>query len=200
MNNTPLVEKFTDLTHRIRQLKPASGKTVIVGIGGPGGSGKSTFAHRLSEHLDGAKIVTTDDFSSWDDPLEGWRPRLIEQLLAPLADGRDASYQRYNWTERKLAEWRTITPDPIIILEGVNATCQLFEPYLAYKIWIDCPRDVRLARGLERDGQEAHQQWLDWMAEEDTYIEKEMPYLKADLIVDGNPSLRHDAKQEYIRL
>jgi hypothetical protein len=42
-----------------------------------------------------------------------------------------------------------------------------------------------LRRGLARDGQQARDQWLGWMAEEDAYVQRERPDLNADLVVSG---------------
>ena len=48
---------------------PRTGATKLVGIDGHGGSGKSTLAELLADHL-GAEIIHTDDFASWEEPLE----------------------------------------------------------------------------------------------------------------------------------
>ncbi|MFD9627597.1 hypothetical protein [Peribacillus muralis] len=41
-----------------------------------------------------------------------------------------------------------------------------------FTIWVECPRDQRLERGLERDGEEARQMWEhNWMIQEDYYVE-----------------------------
>lgn len=66
-------------------------KTRIVAIDGRGGAGKSTLAARLSELLGGAPVVHTDDFASWDNPIDWW-PELLAQVLEPLARGDAASF------------------------------------------------------------------------------------------------------------
>jgi uridine kinase len=158
--------------------------TRIVAVDGPGGAGKSTLAGRLSAALGNAPIVHTDDFASWDNPLDWW-PRLIEQVLKPLALNRDARYQRYDWTGRRLAEWHGLEPADYLILEGVSASRKAFKPYLTYSVWIDTPREDRLRRGLERDGQAMRGQWEQWMREEDAYIAREHPEETADVVVSG---------------
>lgn len=40
----------------------ALGRPVIIGIGGPGGSGKSSFSHALAKHLDDAQLLPLDDY------------------------------------------------------------------------------------------------------------------------------------------
>jgi uridine kinase len=52
---------------------------------------------------------------------------------------------------------------------------------------VDCPRDIRLSRGLERDGQESRDMWEKvWMVSEDIYVNSHKPYERADLVVDGS--------------
>lgn len=90
---------------------------------------------------------------------------------------------------RPLAGWVTVDPHDFVILEGVTASRAAFRPYLAYKIWVDAPRDLRLRRGIERDGESAREQWKEWMESEDRYIEAERPREHADLVLPGDTNL-----------
>ena len=76
---------------------PARMTTKLIAIDGPGGAGKSALAELLSDALGGAPIVHTDDFASWENPLEWW-PRLISQVLEPLSVNQSGRYQRYDWS------------------------------------------------------------------------------------------------------
>jgi uridine kinase len=60
-----------------------------------------------------------------------------------------------------------------------------FAPYLAFRVWVKTPRQERLLRGLERDGQDALGLWREWMAREDEYIAAERPQERAELVVSG---------------
>lgn len=62
------VHTFHELASHFQRLPGA--RPLLVAVDGPGGSGKSTFARRLSAALGGAPIVPTDDFASADTPLE----------------------------------------------------------------------------------------------------------------------------------
>jgi hypothetical protein len=106
-------------------------------------------AHRAG--LD-AQVVCTDDFASWDHPLEWWR-RLIEQVLEPLSRDEPGRFQRYDCDARQLAEWREVPVAPLLILEGVSSSRAAFGPYLAFRVWVSASRQERLRRGLERDRQ-----------------------------------------------
>jgi uridine kinase len=157
--------------------------TRIVAIDGPGGAGKSTLARLLARELD-APIIETDDFASWENPVDWW-PELLERALKPLAAGKPASYRPASWGGEE-REQLLIEPAPFVILEGVTASRQAFRPFLAYSIWIETPRDLRLKRGLERDGEQARAQWEQWMEEEDRYVERERPADHADCVLNGD--------------
>ena len=62
-------------------------------------------------------------------------------------------------------------------------------PYVTYSIWVDAPAEVRLQRGLDRDGPAALEQWQAWMAEEDEYRSRERPDERADLVIRGDRDL-----------
>jgi uridine kinase len=175
------------LAEAIRSSRaPAGVETCFVAIDGPGGSGKSSLARVLAAELD-AQIIQTDDFASWDNPVDWW-PELIARALQPLAAGRPARYQPTSW-EGEEKQPLQIEPSAFVILEGVTASREAFRPYLAYSIWIETPRAVRLSRGLERDGEQARAQWEQWMAEEDRYVERERPAEHADCVLPGDESL-----------
>ena len=181
-----MILSLSDIAARVAAKdKPDGMTTAIIGIDGCGGSGKSTLAARLAETLD-CPVIHTDDFAQWDNPLN-WYPRLIEQVLDPLRNNQPARYQRYDWDAKQLAEWHDVPPQPQIIIEGVSATRREFRPYLTYSIYVETPRDLRLKRGLERDGEDALHLWQGWMAEEDEYLRRDDPAGYADIIINGNP-------------
>jgi uridine kinase len=169
-----------------------------VGIDGCGGAGKSTFAARLSRALGDVPVVHTDDFASHDVPTEWW-PRMLRDVVEPLLRGEPASYRPYDWVARRPADSAiTIAPHDVVLIEGVGATRQAWRDRLAMRIWVDCPRDLRLARGIERDGEELREFWERWMAAEDDYVAAERPWAHSDLVVDSATSCPHEG--EYVEL
>jgi uridine kinase len=173
----------------VRSAPPQTGmSTSVVAIDGYGGAGKSTLAALLGDRLNAqvqrVDLVHTDDFASADNPLNWW-PRLIAQVLQPLRDGAAARYQRYDWDLGRLAEWRSIEPGGLVLLEGVSASRNAFRPYLSLAIWIETPADERLRRGLQRDGEQARAQWRQWMADEVEWGSAERPWDRADVVVSG---------------
>jgi uridine kinase len=176
---------FDELIARMREKEPPRGmSTRIVAVDGAGGAGKSSFAERLTRELGGAQVVRTDDFASWSNPLDWW-PRLLEQVLEPLARNETARYRCSRWSPEEPERWEEVAPAQWLVLEGVSASRSAFRPYLTYSIWIETPRELRLARGLARDGVEARSSWEQWMAEEDAYIAAERPRERADVVVSG---------------
>jgi hypothetical protein len=180
-------------------VRARPGPVRLVGIDGCGGAGKSTFAARLSTTLDDAPVVHTDDSASHDVPTEWW-PRMLADVIEPLLRGEPASYRPYDWAARRLADTIiTIEPRAVVLIEGVGATRKAWRDRLAMRIWVDCPREVRLARGIARDGEELREFWLGWMRAEDAYVATEQPYLYADVTVDG-ATPAPDLENEYVAL
>ena len=109
------------------------------------------------------------------------------EVLAPLAAGEPARYRRYDWERGELAGWHDVAGDGVVIVEGNYSTRPELRDYYDLTIWVEAPHDLRLARGVERDGEQARTRWLeDWMPEEDRYVEACSPAEHADLVVDGS--------------
>jgi uridine kinase len=178
--------RFANLVRTIQAATAPTGMpTRIIAIDGHGGSGKSRLPRELAAALGGIPIVATDDFASWDNPVEWW-PRLVEQVLRPLALGEVVRYQRYDWSDQRLADWIELPRcPPTIVLEGVTASRSEFDSHLAFRIWVEAPRELRLRRGLERDGDAMRAQWDAWMATEDAYVARDDPVGRADVVVSG---------------
>ncbi|MGZ4338356.1 MAG: uridine kinase family protein [Gaiellaceae bacterium] len=171
---------------RARRL-PDGMQTRVIAVDGLSGAGKSSFAEHLSSSLDGAEIAHTDDFASWDNPVDWW-PDLIERLLVPLSRNRVARFERSPWGGADRG-WAEVRPAELVILEGVTSSRAAFRPFVTYSVWIETPAELRLRRGLQRDGEEARGQWESWMAEEERYAATERPGDKADLVVRGDRDL-----------
>ena len=182
--------------------RAAEGGIRIIGVDGPQGSGKSTLAARIST-LIGAPLVQIDDFVSWVD-LVGWWPRFEAQVLSPLLSGSDARYQVRDWENDEfgtsLNGGKTVRWSPFVVLEGLTCTRAAIADRLAYRIWVEAPDDVRLRRGLERDGDTHRDLWLDSMATERQFFVDDATRTRADLRVDGSSDVAHDQESEVVLL
>lgn len=172
-----------DLAAQLWSRRPRLGATRLVAVDGPGGAGKSTYAARLAEACD-AQVVHTDDFASWDNPTDWW-PRLEEQVLGPIAANQVARYQCYDWTQRRFAEWHTVHPGGVLILEGVSSARAAVRDRLSLTVWVETPRHIRLERGLARDGADSEKLWQRWMTDEEDHFATDRTREHADAVVPG---------------
>jgi uridine kinase len=153
----------------------------LVGIGGRGGAGKSTLARRFV----GAQVVGTDEF--WDGG-EFELSRLKREVVDPLLHGEEARFYGFDWdARRRFEDERVVQPEGVVVIEGVCALHRMFRDAYDLRIWVEAPRELRLARGVERDGEGARSTWEElWMPGEERYIERDDPISAAHLIVDGS--------------
>lgn len=115
--------------------------------------------------------------------------RLKNQVLKKLKSGKVAHYQSYDWRTDKMTEWHNVPAGGVVIIEGIYSTRRELSDFYDLKIWIECPRDLRLERGIKRDGEQSRSLWEnDWMPGEDNYIKHQRPMDCADLVIDGEGS------------
>jgi uridine kinase len=166
----------------VAAASPARGFT-FVGIGGHGGAGKSTLAARIP----GAQIVGTDEF--WDG--QGFElSRLRSEVFDPLVAGREARFESWDWGHRRPGGARAVSPEGIVVVEGVCALHRMFRDDYDVRVWVDAPYDVRLERGVARDGEEARTTWVErWIPMEERYVERDDPISCAHVVVDGGGPL-----------
>jgi uridine kinase len=175
---------------------------ILVGVDGPGGAGKTSFAAALTEALRSAglpaAVVHFDDFflpsaerprgTPETKPIGSdfdWH-RLRDEVLLPLRQHRVARYGRYDWARDALAESHELPPRGIVIVEGVYCTRRELADLYDVRVWVECPRDVRLARGIRRDGESARGRWeLDWQPGEERYVREHAPSKAAHFVVQG---------------
>jgi uridine kinase len=158
------------------------GPVRLVAIDGPGAAGKTTFAAALASAAGDAPVLHTDDFASADNPIDWW-PRMLELAIAPLAKGRTVRFQRYDWPTETWAEWVAVEPAPIVIIEGVSAARREWREHLAFIVWMETPREIRLQRALARGGDDADDEWDDWMAAEDAHYARDPTREHADVVI-----------------
>ncbi len=191
------INNFSQLSSLIDST-PRKQSTLLIGIDGCGGAGKTTFANRLKEEYSSVTVVHMDDFYFPSTHIVEAEPaikpigadfdweRVLSNILVPVSQNREGVYQRYDWETDSLAEWRKIPVGGIVIIEGVYSTRKELANFYELTIWVDCPREIRLLRGMERDGEEAKELWENnWMIAEDIYVETHKPIERADIIVKG---------------
>ena len=173
------------------------GRTTMVAIDGLTCAGKSTLAGQVAGALGDATVVSLDDFyrpagakerailgprESYDRYFD-WK-RLLGDVLTPLSSQSRARYRRHDWVNDRLAEWHEVVPRKVVVVEGVYSTRPELRPHFGVLVYVDAPREVRLARLLARGYPDMS--WADhWMAGEDWYVKHVRPTLHVALVVDG---------------
>jgi len=158
----------------------------IIGIDGPAGSGKSTLARAISAET-GAPVIEIDDFLTWTS-LEVWWPRFVAEILDPLAAGRDLEYGARDWWgdrdgDSLLPEPKRVRWSPLVVVEGVSVTRRAAAERYALRVWLEADPEVRLARGIARDGEDQRRQWLAWQSLEAEFFRADDTRARADIII-----------------
>lgn len=167
----------------VRSRKPTLGRGRLICVDGPAGSGKTTLAEELLG-LSGAPVLHMDDmFEGWDG-----LPRItgqLETLLRPLAMGRAGSYRRWDWPGNAWAETVLVPPAPLLVLEGVGSGSSHVADLITVLAWVEVPNDLRVERGLARDGSAAADHWRQWAVDEQEMFARERTRERADVVLDG---------------
>jgi uridine kinase len=179
------------ISDELASRQPKVGNTKFIAVDGHGGSGKSSLADLLAMKLN-AQLIHTDDFASWENPLNWW-PLVIERVFDPIQAGaKTLSYPRSKWWPDHHPEPVVDQPiTPIMILEGVTSLRKEFRPYISYGIFVDTPKEICLERGITRDlstgksREEIVAMWQDWLKDENSYIQRDQPKTYADVVIDG---------------
>src|SRR3954454_24570660 len=158
------------------QASPARlGRTRLISVDGPAGSGKSTLAARFADRAEarGSSVLVLhmdDLYDGWDGATRGFA-LLRDHVLSRLAEGREGRYRRYDWHLGAYAE-RHVVPVTLdlLIVEGVTSADRGADAWQSLRIWIETSNDVRLERGIDRDGEALRDRWLDWMRWERDYF------------------------------
>jgi uridine kinase len=169
-----------------RSRPPTLGSGRLICIDGPAGSGKTTLARQLAE-LGDAPLVRMDDlYPGWDGLFDV--DAEVLGFLRPLAEDRPGSYRRYDWAAGEYRETHQIEPAALLVLEGVGSGNHAWRDLVTILVWVEAPADVRLARGLERDGEAQRRHWVDWMRDEERLFAEQQTGAHADLVLDTSPS------------
>jgi len=141
---------------------------ILVGIGGGTGSGKTTLATRITEHvgrgmvaiiqqdsyyLDRSKMPLSERKKTNFDHPDAFDMELLISQMRQLKGGKTVHQPVYCYrTHTRSEETRTIEPCSVAVLEGILV---LHPPGLRelmdLKIYVDAPDDVRFIRRLKRD-------------------------------------------------
>jgi uridine kinase len=182
----------------VLERPPTLGSGRLVCVDGPAGSGKTTLAAALRRAFRDAlraagepaepalvRILHMDNvYAGWAGLEEGMAT-VVSSVVEPLRAGEPGSYRRYDWHRQCFAEQRVVAPCDVLVIEGVGSGSSAYDDAITCLVWVDTPSDVRLARGLARDGEALREEWAGWTAREQAMFARERTRARADLVVDG---------------
>ena len=140
--------------------------TLVVGVAGGTGSGKTTLTQALLDKCEGPPSVLFHDNSTngatssptgrekvnYDD-LDAFDNDLFVEHLTALRDSRSVESPVYDFSIHNRSDDTTLVePAPVIIVEGIlifaePRICRLLD----IKLFVDTDADVRLLRRIKRD-------------------------------------------------
>ena len=142
--------------------------SLIIGISGGTGSGKTTVANRILESVKASEVVFIQQDSYYrnlkDLPLDyrhvanfdhpdALDNDLLVNHIRKLRAGESVELPIYDFrTHTRANETRSVEPRPIVIVEGILifADPRLLEQ-MDIKVFVDTPDDIRFIRRLRRD-------------------------------------------------
>lgn len=143
-------------------------EVTIVGVAGGSGSGKTTFARRLREKLGESECCVLGQDSYYFDQSKRFdhdggavnfdHPdsidfNLLAKHISELKKGKSVNVPIYDFaTHSRSSDGDTLNPRRLIFVDGILifSQPQVVEE-LDYKIYMDCPEDLRFERRLYRD-------------------------------------------------
>jgi uridine kinase len=143
-------------------------QSLVIGIAGGTGSGKTTVTNKILESLDPGRVVViqhdsyykdlsahkglTPDKINFDHP-KSLETDLLARHLRDLKSGKPIEQPIYNFTtHRRLKDTRRVEPREIIILDGILIFVEkTLRDLMDIKIFLDTDADERLIRRIRRD-------------------------------------------------
>ena len=186
-------------------MKNHSKCSTLIGIDGLGGSGKTMYAYKLQQQLEGSVILHLDDFVHkkevrYNENYEEWYcyyhlqwryDYLIQKLLLPLKSGLDVNetIEVYNReTDSYMLRKIEIPVGTSVIVEGVFLQRPELRPYFETVVYLELDKETRLKRISDRDIYMGNKEEIALKYEqryfpaEEKYIEQCNPLALADII------------------
>lgn len=174
-------------------LAPARGPVPalrLAVVDGLAGAGKTTLAAALEAELSAREVssavVHLDDlYDGWDGIETGVR-HLRALLLAARRGLATLTHPRYDWNERRYRD-PVVLPQPIQVLIAEGCGCladDLVDDVAGLRVFVTAPDELRLARGLARDGAGLRPEWEAFMRRDVALAAQRRSRERADVELD----------------
>ncbi len=140
--------------------------SIVIGIAGGTGSGKTTIAKKLYQAFKNEATILSHDFYykaheempfeeriklNYDHP-DSLDTDMLVQHVKQLKEGVSIKHPTYDFVSHSRQEWQQMDPSKILIVEGIliftnKELCDLCD----VKLFVDTDADVRFIRRLKRD-------------------------------------------------
>ena len=196
-------------------------ETIIIGIAGGTGSGKSTFTNRIKDAFkDDVAILYHDNYyrdqshleleerkkTNYDHP-DALETDLLIEHLTKLKNGEAIECPVYDFTQHTRSDKTTIVePKKVILLEGILVLAdERLRDLLDIKVYVEADADERILRRMIRDVRERGRD-MEGVMEQYLTTVKPMHYLyvdptrsKADIVINsGKNPVAFKVIKEYI--
>jgi cytidylate kinase len=186
MNDGLASMTFEQIAAAIRSCRAALGGSLIVGVDGMSGAGKTGLARRLAAQLDAPCLCTDDFVPGWDGLAESVA-LLVDWVLRPLAEGRTARWQRYDWMAGRAGDWAELASADFVVVEGCCVGMPAAAAYLSYLVWVEAKPTERRLRVERRDDWYFYAPFADgWSRQESALQAGSRAAERADLVVDNS--------------
>ncbi|MEW5317477.1 MAG: hypothetical protein WDW38_008769 [Sanguina aurantia] len=166
MSLKPLQDKlsfdkgFYVFVRALQMLKASNEGTILVGLAGPSGAGKTAFSEKMKSFMPGIAVISMDNYNDGskvvDDNFDD--PRLTDydtllQNLAEISAGQTAQIPIYDYQLSKRTGVTPLKPPPgrVVIIEGIYALSDRLRPWLHLRVSITGGVHFDLVKRVMRD-------------------------------------------------
>lgn len=145
-------------------------ESIIIGIAGGSGSGKSTFTNRVKKYFgDDVTVIYHDNYYHRQDGIpfekrvtvnydhpDSLETDLLVEHLKQLKAGKTVECPVYDYNQHNRSdEIITIEPKPVILVEGILLLAdERIRDLLDIKVYVEADADERILRRILRDVEE----------------------------------------------
>lgn len=173
------------------QALESSGKsTLLLGIDGACGTGKTTLGTRLSQEKDGVLLHLDDFYLPFAE--RGGQEEIgsninksvfLNEVLLPLWKGQEARFRPYSCQRGCYGDEIVIQPKSLVIMEGVYVFLPEFRDYFGLKVFLRANWAERKKR-LQARGSDLAQFEAEWIPREERYFRDCLVEECCDFVVD----------------